>query len=263
MMHSFLSGLPELEADELEPPAEKHDTFTLQLDPVSALAGTAPDTLDSDSAREHPSKLPALSVAEPPYSKRNSPESVEPFTAQSQDTSYTEKPIPSHTSLPTPPSPASSLSSLPPQDPSMDQQHGPTVPLSHILQAADRLRSNYPITHEKLRLDETLGPKSMLRTWSSNPNEILGDDAAEEAVLATDLVVLPDLDDDVFEPYPPPTSEPTKARFALMPKLDMGIVMSLGIPMVAAVLAVASSSPTARANARALAFNFVEVGGML
>lgn len=268
-MHSYLCSLPDLEADELEPPASRRGASALQtgLVPTSALGLLSPD---SDSARDHPSEMPLSPMIDPPpYSERFLSMVVESSTNLSHSTmSNEEKSASSFASPPAPPSPASSLSSLPPQDPSMDQHCGPVVPISQILQAADRLRSRFPITDKKLRLEETLGPNSALRTWSSDPNEILEDNVAEEAVVATDQVVFPDLDDDVFELYPPPVVEkPVSGRLALLPKLDMTIMMSVGIPVfAAAALAFASSSPTARAHAHqaaSWAYNFAEVGLML
>lgn len=254
-MHSLLCSLPELEADELELSVNKDEIASLHLDvpaptPAHREATSHTPSAASDTTEDRPPETPASANIESSLYDEQVPleksHPAHPSLALPQSTTPgAEKPA-----LPqAPPSPASSLSSLPPQDPVDDERRGPTVPLSQILQAADRLRTKYPIQHRALRLEETMGPKSMLRTWSSDPDEILGDDAAEEAVLATDLVVLPDLDDDVFE-YPPPVEKPTDMRLVALPKLDMALVMTVGIPMLGVMFAVASQSPTARAHAQ-------------
>jgi hypothetical protein len=271
MMHSFLSGLPELEADELESEAEKEQAGEMNapaiglFDSVVDVGETTP-ALISESTALHPTPHSSgrLSLSDPQLTQK--PELGEPIAGQTLEGEAEPEKLEIDSSLPTPPSPASSISSLPPQITSSNKLLGPTVPLSRILQEADRLRSRYPISHKALRLEETMGPESMLRTWSADPNKIMGDSAAEEVVLRTDLVVLPDLDDDVFEPYIPPAPKPARTRLAVLPKLDLGTVMSIGLPMMAIIFAVASNSPTARGGAQqalALAFNFVEVGGIM
>ncbi|KAG8688412.1 hypothetical protein FRC08_011448 [Ceratobasidium sp. 394] len=269
MMHSFLSSLPELEADELESEDEAgrvEGTTT----PVARVSGFATEA-------ETSSTVPSLTNDSPSYSPTETPYSSGMVTPSSPETAeFASKPtvndLPGvmtdvagldmgHSSFPSPPSPASSTSSLPPPIVSSSRTIGSLVPLSRILQEADKLRDKYPILHEALRFDETMGPNSMLQTWSIDPQKILGDDAAEEAVLDTDLVVLPDLDDDVFEPYSPTVRPEEKARLSMLPRLDLGTAVTIGVPLVAVMLAIASNSPTTRAGAAqavAFAFNFVE-----
>lgn len=264
MMHSFLCSLPELEAD--EPEWEEEQVPLSQRDSPSTPSATETAsymTSTASNATEDTSpKTPISSAAEPPpYAEQdsfNSPD--QPSLVQPHGTTLNAE---KQAVDPAPPSPASSLSSLPLQDPVMDDRHEVTVPLSQVLREADRLRQKYPIHDKRLRLDDTLGPKSMINTWSSNPNDILGDDAAEEAVIATDQIVLPDREDDVFDPYPPP-NKPTDTRLALLPKLNMRLAVTVGIPVIAMGLAFASRSPTARAHvqdATAWAYTLIEVGG--
>ncbi|KAL5641307.1 hypothetical protein ACGC1H_001706 [Rhizoctonia solani] len=254
MMHAYLSSLPELEADELPDPSSTHDQPSSPHAP-SELSTTNLDspTYGLSSSKESWVHSSVSSVEPPPYAEES------PVELQAQDTAKSVDP-PVVRVMPAPPSPASSLSSLPPQIPSVDHRDGPTIPLSQVLQEADHLRTKYPISHAKLRLEETLGPHSMLRTWSDDPDEIIGDDTAEEYVLATDQIVYPDMDDDVFEPYPPPSSDkPSNTRLARLPKLNMAL--TLGLPMVAVMFAVASNSPTTRAHLKqgtAFAWNFAE-----
>ncbi|KAH7345032.1 rab-GTPase-TBC domain-containing protein [Rhizoctonia solani] len=255
MMHSYLSSLPDLEADELPDSVDAHgkasDWSTISL-------GSLPR--DSKDSSAH---LSVPSVEPPPYAEKPISKPVGPSLGEALDTANpVDSPV--DPSVPAPPSPASSLSSLPAMDPAFDHRDGPTVPLSRILQDADRLRTTYPISHEKLRLKETLGPHSMLHTWSDDPDEIIEDDKAEEYVLATDQIVYPDMDDDVFEPYPPPSPcKPSGTRLALLPKLNIGMALTVGLPMAAVMFAVASNSPTTRAHVKqgtALVYNFAEVG---
>ncbi|KAG9086468.1 hypothetical protein FRC06_003071 [Ceratobasidium sp. 370] len=270
MMHSFLSSLPELEADELESEdeAERAEGATT---PVARLSRPATEAETSSMA---PS-LTSNSTTETPYSSGmvtpsnlgaaefgSSKPTVDDLLKVTIDVAELDM---DHSSLPSPPSPTSSTSSLPPSIVPSKKAFRSSVPLSSMLQEADKLRARYPISHEALRFDETMGPRSMLQTWSADPQKILGDDAAEEAVLDTDSVVLPDLDDDVFEPYSPMGElEDEKAGLAALPSLDFGTAVTIGVPIVAVMLALASSNPTARAGAAqavAFAFNFVEVGG--
>ncbi|CAE6408172.1 unnamed protein product [Rhizoctonia solani] len=245
MMHSFLSSLPELEADELPELVDVHGQ-SLPHAPVTSdlptLNSGAPPS-DLGSSKDTLAYSLISSVEPPPYTEKSS-DLAESLIDELQDSMN----LPVDPKTPAPPSPASSLSSLPPQDTAIDHQSGPTVPLSQILQAADQLRTRYPISHEKLRLGETLGPHSMLRTWSEDPDEIIGDDEAEEHVLATDQIVYPDLDDDVFEPYPPPQPiKASKSLLAHLPKLDM-VALAFGIVAVAVV-----ASPSGRENTKWLA----------
>ncbi|CAE7087526.1 unnamed protein product [Rhizoctonia solani] len=255
MMHSFLSSLPELEADELPDPVDTHDadsSFYAPFTSDSSTTNLTSPSCDLESLKDSWTHSPVTPIELPPYSEQSPA-----LTEEARDT-----PKPVDRATPTPPSPTSSLSSLPPQGPSVDHRDGPTVPLSQVLQAADSLRTKFPFSHEKLRLEETLGPHSMLRTWSDDPEEIIGDDTAEEYVLATDQIVYPDMDDDVFEPYPPPLpNKPSDTRLARLPKLNMAL--TVGLPMVAVLFAVVTSSPTTRAQLKqgsALAYNFAEVG---
>ncbi|CEL57684.1 GTPase-activating protein gyp10 OS=Schizosaccharomyces pombe (strain 972 / ATCC 24843) GN=gyp10 PE=4 SV=1 [Rhizoctonia solani AG-1 IB] len=229
MMHSFLSSLPELEADELPELVDQSSDLPTDF-------GSSEDALAYSLVS---------STEPPPYTEKSL------VTENSLDGPQGSMNSPVDPKAPAPPSPASSLSSLPPQDPNVEHQSGPTVPLSQILQAADRLRTRFPIYHEKLRLEETLGPHSMLRTWSEDPEEIIADDKAEEYVLATDQIVYPDLDDDVFDPYPPPPPPPIKKSrmlLARLPRLDMMTCATLGVIAVAVF-----ASPTGREHTKWLA----------
>ncbi|QRW05430.1 Rab-GTPase-TBC domain protein [Ceratobasidium sp. AG-Ba] len=275
MMHSFLSNLPELEADELE--FEDEDTRT---EGTATPPGRAPGSVVEGETSsiappltEDSSAVGSLSEAATP-SGRSSPTSGAIYSNDLRDSTDfgqdnitdSEKSRIDALAIRSPPSPALSTSSLPPPIAPSNNTTESAVPLSGILQKADKLRDKYPISLEALRLDATIGSRSMLRTWSTDPQQILGDAAAEEAVLDTTEVVLPDLDDDVFEPYPPPEPEPeaAKGRLVALPKLDLATVLSIGIPMVAIAFTVASNSPTTRAHAaQAFAFTWslVEVGG--
>ncbi|KAG8752447.1 hypothetical protein FRC12_011952 [Ceratobasidium sp. 428] len=267
MMHSFLSSLPELEADQLEPDEDRRGGETTPVarvpSPVTEAetSSTVPSLTDDSLTAYSPTETPYTSGMVTPSNR----EEVDFGSGNSTvdevprvETSVEELKM-SHSSFLSPSSPASSTSSLPAPVSSSNRPPVSTVPLSSILQVADKLRERYPISDKALRLDETMGPNSMLRTWSRDPRKILGDDAAEEAVLDTASVVLPDLDDDIFEPYPPP-AEPKEMKAAL-PKLDIGMAVSIGVPVLALVFAVASNNPTMRAQAFAFAYNFVEVGG--
>ncbi|KAG8744871.1 hypothetical protein FRC10_009241 [Ceratobasidium sp. 414] len=267
MMHSFLSSLPELEADKLEPKDETEraegTTTPLVRAPGSVTeAGTGSTTpsLTGDSPSHSPTETPYSSGMVTPSNPGmadfgSSKPTVDDLRRGTTDVAESDM---NHSS-PSPPSPTSSTSSLPPPIISSNRPLGLLVPLSKMLQEADKLRAKYPTSHKALRFDETMGRNSMLQTWSTDPQKILGDDAAEEAVLDTGLVVLPDLDDDVFEPYYP-TAEPEeeKARLVVLPSLNFGAAMTIGAPIVAVISVFVFNSPTTRAQAAAFAFTFVE-----
>lgn len=261
MMHSELCSLLELDADELE--LEPGDEATVAPMANSSppaydtLVPTAPSLVSDSTPLHSTTDTPATSAVASPS------DSVEALTEKRRldgitnaAATGTEK-----SELLLPPSPASSLSSLPPQSLSSVRPRSSAVPLSSILRAADQLRSKYPIDHEYLRLKETMGPKSMLRTWSQDPREMLSDGAAEEAVLCTEELVLPCLDEDEDFPYSPPVEQ--KRSNSALTKADIGMAVAIGLPMAAAMFMVASNSPTAKARTEyfaALAYNFIEVG---
>ncbi|CUA76695.1 hypothetical protein RSOLAG22IIIB_02162 [Rhizoctonia solani] len=250
MMHSVLSSLPELEADELPDPVSAQPSSPRVSPTSESSANLGAPSFDLGSSKDSWANSSVSSI-EPPPDAEKSPVELE----EAHDVPKPTGP-PVDRAAHAPPSPASSLSSLPPQDPPVDHRDGPTIPLSQVLQAADKLRNKYPMSHEKLRLKETLGPQSMLRTWIDDPDEIIGDDTAEEYVLATDQIVYTDADDDVFEPYPPPSfdDKPCDTRTARLSKLNMALTVG------AVLFAFAASSPTARTHSTALAYNFAEVG---
>ncbi|KAG9119378.1 hypothetical protein FRC07_005610 [Ceratobasidium sp. 392] len=271
MMHSFLSSLPELEADELELEIGDEQVGGAET-PVAQAAGSVTEvetssiapSLTNDSS---PTETPCSSGMATPSNREaiDSGLSKPMVDEVLESRTDVEERSMDHSSFASPPSPASSTSSLPLPVVSSNKPLVSAVPLSRILQEADKLRDKYPISHKKLRLSDTMGPNSMLRTWSTDPQEVPGDDVAEEAVIDTGSVVLPDLDDDVFEPYYPPVEpKESKAGLAVLPRLDIGTAVSIGLPVVALLFAVASNSPTTRASAAqamTFAFSFVEVGG--
>lgn len=261
MMHSELCALPELEADELEPEPEVKVVAAPMADPPAydTLVPTVPSLVNDLAPLHSTTDTPDTSNQISPSNSTQKLTEKEGFGETSHAvTTSAEK------SEPLPPSsPASSLSSLPLQPPSSNHPHSLAIPLSSILQKADRLRSRFPINHEYLHLEETMGPKSMLRTWSRDPKEILSDEAAEEAVLSTEELVLPEQEEDEDFPYLPIEPKRPDTRLALLPKIDIGMAFAIGLPMAAAMFMVASNSPTAKARTEqfaALAFNFVEVG---
>ncbi|KAG9095783.1 hypothetical protein FS749_009779 [Ceratobasidium sp. UAMH 11750] len=271
MMHSFLSSLPELEADELEPedePGQAEGTST----PVARVSGFVTEAETSSTVPSLTNDSPSYSPTETPYSSGmvtpSSPETAE-FASKPTVNSLPEAATDvagsdmSRSLFPSP-SPASSTSSLPPPIVLSSRTLGSLVPLSRILQEADKLRDKYPISHEALRFDKTMGPNSMLQTWSIDPQKILGDDAAEEAVLDTGSVVLPDLNDDVFEPYSPAAGPEEKTRLPVLPRLDLRTAVTISVSLMAVTWALASNSPTIRAEAAqtvAFAFSVFQVGG--
>lgn len=250
MMHSFLSNLPELEADELEPEVENRPIDGTRTPPARGsgtviegeTTSTEPSIVDDSSTLHSPTETPLTSGRTTPLIRENAGFGSDTvLSCRGALDSERLDLIESASS-----SPKSSTSSLPVAIASSKTTLKSMIPLSSILQKADQLRNKYPITHKALRLKETMGPDSMLLTWSTNPQAIPEDSIAEEKALATDQVVLPDLDDDLFEPYSPqlqPVATKTRSR------LDMRTALSIGIPAIAVIIAVTSNSPTARAGA--------------
>ncbi|EJC99233.1 uncharacterized protein FOMMEDRAFT_170559 [Fomitiporia mediterranea MF3/22] len=77
--------------------------------------------------------------------------------------------------------------------------HGPTrqsVSLPAILQHADALFAQYPPTHPALHISEIMGPKSVMNTWSEDPQNLMSDAEAEAVVSHPELIALPFVDPD-------------------------------------------------------------------
>ncbi|TFK48917.1 hypothetical protein OE88DRAFT_1663187, partial [Heliocybe sulcata] len=101
----------------------------------------------------------------------------------------------SHLAESAPPSPVSSAST--------HRVRKARVSLTFLLAQADALYSLYPPTHPSLGVKTTLGPYSVVSTWSDVPAQLPDDDEAEAMVLRPELVVLP-------EPPPSPESDEEK-----------------------------------------------------
>lgn len=65
------------------------------------------------------------------------------------------------------------------------------VSLSSLLLRADELYQSYPPSQPSLCLSETMGPQSVVYTWSEDPSNLPSDDEAEAMVLKPELVVYP------------------------------------------------------------------------
>ena len=99
---------------------------------------------------------------------------------------------------------------LPPASPREPDSPSRTVPptfrtkvcLSSLLIRADELYRSYPPSQPSLHLSETMGPQSVIYTWSEDPSGLLSDDEAEATVLKPELVVHP-----YIEPEPPEHDE--------------------------------------------------------
>lgn len=98
--------------------------------------------------------------------------------------------------VPTPPTPPREPDSQSDTEPSTFRTK---ISLSSLLMRADELYQSYPPSHPSLHLSETMGPQSVVYTWSEDPSILPSDDEAEAAVLKPELIVYPYVEPEVSE----------------------------------------------------------------
>ncbi|KAF9031640.1 hypothetical protein BDZ89DRAFT_1063779 [Hymenopellis radicata] len=192
MIHSLLSGLPnitdgELPPSELIPKEEAPDEETLppasDLEPkIEELEPELPSKTDSlPPIEETASSNGCADPNVPPAKSEEDVASIEP-KVEEIDPAVVNDPPPSHFIEPT--------------------HRKPTITLASLLLHADEMYETYPPSHPSLSLSSIMGPQSVVFTWSTSCAEMPSDDAAERMVEQPELTV-----------FPPPTA-PVKEKEA-------------------------------------------------
>ncbi|KAI5895523.1 uncharacterized protein SCHCODRAFT_02573227 [Schizophyllum commune H4-8] len=160
MVHSLLSSLPNITDEEDTPKAPPEEDEYLPLEPDAGEGGTQYAT----------------------------------YPVQAVDPSEDDGDVTVAASIPLPPSRPSSPTNLVENRSSTPQgPPRPTIPLSSLLQTADALYAQYPPTHPALHLSSIMGPQSVIFTWNTH----IPDDDAEAMVARPDLVVYPEVDEEL------------------------------------------------------------------
>ncbi|EPQ50933.1 hypothetical protein GLOTRDRAFT_82067 [Gloeophyllum trabeum ATCC 11539] len=113
------------------------------------------------------------------------------------------------------------------------------VSLTSLLNRADDLFSLYPPTHPDLAVSKTMGPQSVIFTWSENPSDLPDDDEAEAMVLHPELVVLPVVESDAEdeeEEEGHEKKERRRRRKLKKPRRFGGVVVERRVMVAGAVL---------------------------
>ncbi|KAI0353911.1 hypothetical protein OH77DRAFT_1406209 [Trametes cingulata] len=229
MMHSLLTGLPELyEEDEARSPAKEspaNSAAASEEKPTAEGKTEATDTpIPPDAAsgandesppvhdphlnevNELPADASAVSSQDDAAATRQQYElDAPPATVGAEET--TADPLASGKTepeeIPLPPSPKPE-----PSEPPLSEKAPPTrthspeplddprpprprVSLTALLKQADELYEQYPPTHPDIDVPSIMGPQSAMRTWSEHPSELPDDDEAELMVTKPELIVLP------------------------------------------------------------------------
>ncbi|OBZ67637.1 Protein transport protein SEC23 [Grifola frondosa] len=216
MIHSVLSGLPELFEDDLPQNAEKDATIfkTEDEEPVSKedldyQVETIPNGGTGNHAKdEYVSEFteicisPNTSTESLPDDSIRAPVDIEDIFEMASGTVASQSPLTS--SLLSESSrvvedlddakkePVRRISSPGPLD---HHPRRPRVSLNTLFIRADELYTRYPPSLPSIGLSAIMGPQSVLLTWSENPAELPDDDDAELMVTRPELVVRPYVDE--------------------------------------------------------------------
>lgn len=212
MMHSLLSGLPDISDDEpasssdddalepensdplqvepeLEPPDDSiniEDVLDAQeLVPSSPLKEQTTTFSTTDISEEIKEEALDREVIDPPVEPETHPprQPDASITTDPPTTLIDEKYPPRRPSTPISPTPVS-------------HPHRPQITLTSLLTQADALYETYPPTHPSINLSSIMGPQSVVFTWSETLSEMPDDDEAELMVDKPELIVRPYVDTD-------------------------------------------------------------------
>ncbi|KAJ6621400.1 rab-GTPase-TBC domain-containing protein [Mycena sp. CBHHK59/15] len=131
---------------------------------MHSLLSALPEMVDDDSATEAGTESPPLD-----------PEGQAPMTR-----------------LSTSPEPSTHESESPSPEPRRKVVKRNPQSLTSILNMSDALHQAHPPSHPSLQLSSTMGPQSVIFTWSTNMSDMPGSDEAECMVEWVDLIVYPE-----------------------------------------------------------------------
>ncbi|KAF7966493.1 hypothetical protein HWV62_38134 [Athelia sp. TMB] len=219
MVHSLLSGLPELLDGEDEPPATvvaekcevEEEPVLLESEDTLVDEATASKTIPTELAVSAPASVfGAMADAAPIIEAEEAPSDATADTVDSDATLADSQ-------IRLAPSKDEKVEreekQAPPEDEeaAQDEKHEasqpstrsaspepvvakPKIQLADLLQRADDLYANFPPADPALGLATLMGPNSVVYTWSEDPAKLPTDDDAESMVSRPELIVLPHID---------------------------------------------------------------------
>ena len=220
MLHSLLSGLPvlfdgqETKSELRQTEKVKHEHTPVKIESVEIPAGDVEaeahpesnivpqsgiqDELDSIIVTPPSVFAPPIDV-DPPVPSGNADQPLQDnsvsestgFSSPANAAEIDEK-QPVSTPLTPPPEPISES----------DSEHSTfrtQVSLSSLLMRADELYESYPPSQASLGLSETMGPQSVVYTWSEDLLDLPLDDEAEAMVLKPELIAYPYIEPELSE----------------------------------------------------------------
>lgn len=254
MLHSLLSNLPELWDEE--------DTYD-ELNDISI--STDANSEDHVSLSEDGIEEKVWGQEETPDIKQTKPESKYEDTAEqtssndiidtddieANSTNKSEKESPSLSSsssslLRSPESIIESQKIATQSNPSSSQRDDTPelrgkrlCNLSSLLERADELHERYPPDHPSLHIASIMGPKSVISTWSEDPNGILSDSEAEAILSQPDLIILNYIDQDELLENEKRSRTAEKSRREMAKSGQLDIVLDKRTILTGAVVALA------------------------
>ena len=229
MVHSLLSGLPELLDGEDEPPeivvAEESEAeeepVLLESEDTLVDEATSSTTISTELAVSAPASVFGTMADAAPIIEAEGALSVATTDTVDSDATLADPPTPS------PPSKDEKVEQdekqAPPEDEEAEQDEKPEasqpstrsaspeavvakprIQLADLLQRADDLYANFPPADPALGLATLMGPNSMVYTWSEDFDKLPADDDAESMVAKPELIVLPHID------FPPEEEDPAQ-----------------------------------------------------
>ncbi|KAI0312170.1 rab-GTPase-TBC domain-containing protein [Amylostereum chailletii] len=199
--------LPSEESNAILPSEEIHIDVEVKEEPLESTIDSIPNPpaehTPRDEKDESCSSSPDISGTPSPPDFGEPP--IPPFLLEQHHHHHLDP-----ASIPLPPSPPLTPPPLPPSPPPTPPRRPTrtTLSLPTLLRQADTLLFLYPPTHASLRLAQTMGPASVIHTWSEDPSSLPPDAEAEAMVVRGTDVVL------AWEPEPPSSPSPSASPSA-------------------------------------------------
>ncbi|KAF7986363.1 hypothetical protein HWV62_35376 [Athelia sp. TMB] len=216
MVHSLLSGLPELLDGEDEPPETavsevEEEPVLLESEDTLVDEATASTIIATELAVSAPASVfGSMADAAPIIEAEEAPSDATTDTVDS-DTTLADSQIRLPPSKDEKVEQEEKQTLLEDEEAAQGEQHEasqpstrsaspepvvakPRIQLADLLQRADDLFANFPPADPALGLATLMGPNSVVYTWSEDPAKLPTDDDAESMVSKPELIVLPHVD---------------------------------------------------------------------
>lgn len=219
MVHSLLSGLPELLDGEDEPPetvvAEESEVeeepVLLESEDTLVDEATASTIIATELAVSAPASVfGAMADSAPIIKSEEAPSDATADTVDS-DATLADSQIPLPQSNDGKVEREEKQAAPEDEEAAQDEKHEasqsstrsaspepvvakPRIQFADLLQRADDLYANFPPADPALGLATLMGPNSVVYTWSEDPAKLPTDDDAESMVSRPELIVLPHVD---------------------------------------------------------------------